>query len=147
MKSQKDEDLRELASSFELHRNQLEQLMRQEEVVRISLEENMKAKETMIRFRESKLDAEILIPIGANIFLYGKLGNRDKVIVGIGSDVAVEDTIDEALKKVEERIDELSDARDKIVQKQSELNTKINEISAKIQQAYEESGQPMPSAF
>jgi len=139
MTEKKEAELRELATSFELHRTQLEQLIRQEEILRLSLEENLRAKETMVRLRDCKDDSELLIPIGANNFIFGKLGDKTKIIMGIGSEVTVEVTIEEALERIELKVKELSDARDKIGERRVELNNKVVELSAKLQKAYEES--------
>jgi prefoldin alpha subunit len=139
-----EEELRELAANFELYRNQLEQTVRQEETVRASLEENLRTKETLNRLRQCSEDAETLIPIGANVFVYCKLGDREKVLVGIGAEVAVENSIDEALERLEERIKELTDAKEQIDKKVTELDSKVTEVSTKLQQAYEESRGGLP---
>lgn len=139
-----EEELRELAANFELYRNQLEQTIRQEEAVRASLEENLRTKETLNRFRECSDGTETLIPIGANVFVYSKLGSRDKVLVGIGADVAVENSIDEALERIELRVKELTEAKEKIDKKVSELDSMVSEVSTKLQQAYEESRGALP---
>jgi prefoldin alpha subunit len=139
-----EQELKELAANFELYRNQLEQMVRQEEAVRASLEENLRTKETLNRFRECSENAETLIPIGSNVFVHCKLGDRENVLVGIGADVAVENSIDEALERIEERIKELTDAKEKIDRNVTELDRKVTEVSTKLQQAYEESRGALP---
>jgi len=139
MTNKKEMELRELASSFEVHKAQLEQLARQEDVLRMTLEDHLRASETMKRFADCKVDSELLIPVGANVFLYGKIGDNKKVITGVGADVAVEGTIEEAMEKLDVKIKELRDAEAKLTKKREELNEKVLQISNELQQAYEES--------
>jgi prefoldin alpha subunit len=121
-------ELREMAENFELQKAQLENVMRQEDLLRMSLEEHLRAKETMVRVKECRDDSEVLIPIGANIFLSGKLGDKNKVVVGIGSETAMEGSIDEALERLEERTKRLSDAKEKLSKGREELNNKVVEL-------------------
>jgi prefoldin alpha subunit len=139
-----EEELRELATNFEMYRNQLEQTIRQEEAVRASLEENMRTRETLNRFRDCSDGTETLIPIGSNVFVHSKLCSRDKVLVGIGADVAVENSIDEALERIELRVKELNEAKEKIDKRVAELEGTVNELSTKLQQAYEASRGALP---
>lgn len=139
MMNKKEMELRELASSFEVHKAQLEQLARQEDVLRMTLEDHLRASETMKRFADCKVDSELLIPVGANVFLYGKVGDNSKAITGVGADVAVEGTIEDALQKLDLKIKELRDAEAKLTQKRDELNDKVLQISNELQAAYDAS--------
>ncbi|MCK5547888.1 MAG: prefoldin subunit alpha [Thermoplasmata archaeon] len=141
MTEDKDKELRELAASFEQNRAQLETIIRQEEMLRMSLEDYMRAKETMTRLKDCKDDSELLIPIGANNFVFARLGDKRKVIQSAGSDIAVEGTVDEAMERVESRITEISKARDQVGQKHAELESVVQQASIKLQKAYEEAQQ------
>lgn len=139
MIDQKEIEIRELAANFDAYKAQLEQLARQEEVLRMSLEEHLRAKETMKRFGECKEETKMLIPIGANTFLHGKVSDKSKVILGVGGDVAIESTIEDALENIEVKIKELRDAEASVTKRREETNDRMVEISEKLQLAYQES--------
>jgi len=61
------------------YREQIEALAQQQEIVRISLEEHMRARETLTRYREAGKGAEVLVPVGANSFLVAIEGRRPGV--------------------------------------------------------------------
>lgn len=53
--------------------------------------------------KDFKSDTEILVPIGSDSFINAKIARPDKVITGLGADVAAERTAEDALKALEER--------------------------------------------
>lgn len=57
-----------------------------------------------------KPDTEILVPIGSDSFVTTKLVVTDKVITGLGADVAAERSADDAVKVLEARATELEQA-------------------------------------
>ena len=57
-----------------------------------------------------KPDTEILVPIGSDSFITAKVAASDKVITGLGADVAAERTADDAIKALEARGAELERA-------------------------------------
>ena len=54
--------------------------------------------------------AEVLIPIGAGSFVWGRVEKADKAIIGIGADVAIELDIGKARELIMGRIMEAEDA-------------------------------------
>ena len=62
-------ELRRAVSVLDQYRAQLETFQRQQEVLTLSLEELMRAKETMTRYKKAGKGAEVLFPVGANAFL------------------------------------------------------------------------------
>src|SRR5439155_186737 len=64
-----ESDLRRGMAVLDQYREQIEAFAQQQEIVRISLEEHMRARETLTRYREAGKGAEVLVPVGANSFL------------------------------------------------------------------------------
>jgi prefoldin alpha subunit len=60
--------------------------------------------------------ADILVPVGAGSYLRAKAADVEKLIVGIGADVAVERTVKEATDAYQIRIDELRKVRESLGQ-------------------------------
>lgn len=132
-----EEEMQKSLADLESYRIQLEGLSRQDEFLRASLEEHMRARETMINYKEGKAK-EILVPIGANSFLFAKIADPSKAIVGIGSNLTVEEPIDLAVEKLDKRIEMVGNADRKIVEKIAEINEKVAVLSQQIQRSYEE---------
>src|SRR6266511_3381867 len=99
-----DAELRRAVTILDQYRAQLESLQRQQEVLALSLEELMRAKETMSRYRKAGKGAEVLVPVGANAFLFGQVADAGKVLIGIGSDVLLEEPIPKAMERLDARI-------------------------------------------
>jgi len=62
------------------------------------------------KLKEVKPGTEILVPIGSDTFMPARYEKPEKVVVEVGADVTVEKPIDEAIKFLEERSDELERA-------------------------------------
>lgn len=79
---------------------------------------------------------DILLPIGSNSFVFATLQNVQKVILGIGSDVVIETSIEKAQEKLAERLQELRGISTTI---QNQLRTtlqRIEELRATVQEIY-----------
>jgi prefoldin alpha subunit len=131
-----EEDLQRAVAEYEVLRAELEALARQDELLRLSIEEHMRAKETMVRYQKGGKGAEILVPIGANSFLFAEVRDPDKALVGVGSDLSVEDTMENAIKRLERIIEELAAAAEGTAKKIAETSEKISEKSAIVRELY-----------
>jgi prefoldin alpha subunit len=65
---------------------------------------------TIKTLKEHKPDTEILVPIGSDSFINAKITRSDKVMTGLGADVAAEYNADDAIKLLEARAAELEQA-------------------------------------
>lgn len=133
----KEEEVQKSLADLELYRAQLEGLGRQDELLRASLEEHMRARLTMMNYKEGK-EKEILVPIGANSFLFAKIVDPSKAIVGIGANLTIEEPIDRAIEKLDKRIEMIENTDRKIMERIAEINEKATILSQQIQKDYEE---------
>lgn len=129
-------DLQQAMATLETARAQLVALARQEELLRVSLEEYARARETMARYQETPAGTEILVPVGANSFLFAKVAEVERCIVGIGSEVALEDTMDRAIERLDHRMKQLQEVQENLVERIGEVEERVNEYSLAVQQAY-----------
>src|SRR5207245_7434181 len=77
-------DLRRGMAVLDQYREQIEALAQQQEIVRISLEEHMRARETLTRYQEAGKGAGALVPVGAQSFLVPESKHVNKASVAIG---------------------------------------------------------------
>ena len=136
-------DLRRGLAVLDQYREQLEALAQQQEIVRVSLEEHMRARETLTRYQQSGKGAEVLVPVGANSFLVAEAKEADKAFVGIGSDLVVFDEIPKQLERLDVRIKQISEAANAIGQRLAELQQRAEAQGALVQGMYDQlQGQP-----
>jgi len=88
----------------------LEALSKQIALLNASLSELSLTMETIKKLKEAPEGAEILTPIGSGSFVKARLMPLEKVLTGVGAEVVVERTPEEALKFLEEKSSELGKA-------------------------------------
>ena len=129
-----------MASSQELetYRNQIENLVKQEELIQVTLEEFTRAKDALNDLKGKKEGDEILVPIGANCWVHAVLGNMDKAIASIGSNLAVGQTVDEIVVRLDSQLEEIEAANKEVSSKLTSLNAKAAELTQVLQKIYAE---------
>ena len=130
-------DLRRGIAVLDQYREQIEALAQQNDLVRISLEEHMRARETLNRYREAGKGAEVLVPIGANSFLIAESKDVEKAFVSIGSDLLVFDEIGKQLERLDARIKSITDAANAIGARLGELQRRAEAQGAAVQDLYD----------
>lgn len=130
-------DLRRGLAVLDQYREQLEALAQQQEIVRVSLEEHMRAKETLLRYQEAGKGAEVLVPVGANAFLVAEVKDGEKAFVGVGSDIVLFDDIPKQIQRLDARIQSISDAMSTIGQRLAELQQRAESQGAAVQGLYD----------
>jgi prefoldin alpha subunit len=81
---------------------------------------------TLDGLEKEKENAEMLVPIGGSSYVKVKLADTSKVIVGMGSGVSVEKTMEEAKATLKERLDELEKTMNSAQQQFSQVAERIN---------------------
>ena len=135
--SASESDLRRGLAVLDQYREQLESLAQQQEIVRVSLEEHMRARETLVRYQEAGKGAEVLVPVGANAFLVAEVKDSTKAFMGIGSELIVFDDIPKQIERLDGRIKSISEAVGAIGQRLAELQQRAENQSASVQSLYD----------
>jgi len=89
---------------------------------------------TLEGLEEEKKDAQLFVPIGGGSYVKARLETANKVVVGIGADVAVERTLKEAKEELETRIAELEKTREALVQQFNQVVERIQENRGKLEE-------------
>ena len=131
-----EEELRRAVSILDTYRAQLEAIGKQSEMVRLSLEEFRRARETIRQYAEGGAAKEILVPIGANSFVRAASADPGKVLVGIGSDLVAEDSAENAAKRLESRIESLEQASQALAAKGEEVHARAEAQGAAVEDLY-----------
>jgi len=132
-----ESELRRGIAVLDQFREQIEALAQQQEIIRLSSEEHLRARETITRFRESGKGAEILVPIGANSFLVAESKEVDRAYVSIGSDLVVYDELEKQLERLDARIKSITDAANAIGQRLADVQRRAEAQGAAVQDMYD----------
>lgn len=132
----KEEEIRQKVGELETYRAQLDTLTKQDEILRLNIEELMRVRDTVDGIKEKKSGDKILVPIGANFFIHAKLDDTEKVISNLGSSVAAGETVEDATNRLDNHIKELSDAGQELAKKVAELESTCMTITQQLQEEY-----------
>ncbi|MBS7652476.1 MAG: prefoldin subunit alpha [Candidatus Bathyarchaeia archaeon] len=137
---EKMERLRRLVVELRLMEGSAEILQRRLEFLQAALSDLRIAENSLRELKGKEEGSPILVPIGGNTFIGARLGNLSKVIVGIGADVSVEMSIDEAVEDISSRISEVEKAGSSVQQQLEQITAQIqshremiNELSSQLQ--------------
>src|SRR3970040_592150 len=84
-------ELRRALSILDQYRAQCDALQRQQELLTLSLEELVRARETMSRSQQAGKGAPILVPIGGDTVLFGADADEERAILGLGGALLVQE--------------------------------------------------------
>ena len=135
----RDEELSKYAVLIENYKEQLNYLDMQYSYLQTAITDCNKAKITLDQMNKTENDTDILIPIGGGVFVNANMKNSSKVIFDIGAGLATEKASEDAIKKIDSRIENLQKTQEKLITMMQQLQAEATEVSNKAQQLlYEE---------
>jgi len=132
--SSEEEFFRRLVVELRILEGTAEELQSRVNLVNAALTELRVSSMTLEGLEKEKTDAQLFVPIGGGSFVKAKLESADKVIVGIGADVALERTMKEAKENLGNRISELEKTRTSLGQQFAQVVEKIREDRARLEE-------------
>ncbi|MEM3445741.1 MAG: prefoldin subunit alpha [Thermoplasmata archaeon] len=133
----KDEEVQAYLMQLEEYEKNMNVLASQQEIMRRSLEEHLKVLETLRNFSKLEKETEILIPLGAGVFLPGNSRNLDRVIINIGANIFIEAKMDNAREMVEKRVEGIKEALEKISRQMSAIQREAGKITEMLREEEE----------
>lgn len=94
--------------------------------------------------KELKPGTDILVPMGSDSFIAAKLGTTEKVITGLGANVAAERSSEDALKVLEARRVELEQALDQAREELGKLEERIEAMRPEADRILEKARKEQP---
>ena len=132
---------RELAVNIQLLQEQAKILASNVEMLSMYHQELTTSKLTIEGLKTLKKGDEILVPVGASSFIRARIDDTEKVIVGIGADVSVDRTIEEAAKNLEERISSTEERIRENQENYMKVAARIEELTAEVRKILGEKGE------
>lgn len=131
-----DDELRQMLALMESYKNRTEALSRQVNVLRSTLDEVNMANESIKALLNANEGDEIMVPIGASSFMTVKVASNKNIVVGIGSNISVEKSPEDASQYMEANAAELTEALKKTVDALNEVQKALSTVSEAVQIEY-----------
>ncbi|MCK4405336.1 MAG: prefoldin subunit alpha [Hadesarchaea archaeon] len=129
--------LERILSELSDHQATAEALRQHLSLLAASLSELSMTLETIKTVKELKQGTDILVPMGSDSFITAKLATTEKVITGLGADVAAERSSEDALKVLEARRMELEQALDRAREELGKLEEHIEALRPEAERILE----------
>ncbi len=138
----KEEQLRRILYEYQLMENSVQILQQRFQVLTSASSDLQISQQTLQDMKDLPNNNPILIPIGGGTFVQGKTSDLSIVVVGIGADISVEMKIEDALKEINNRLDEVMKAKTSVEEQLSQILQQMeiyqnvaNRLSAELQGA------------
>jgi prefoldin alpha subunit len=128
-----DEELTRYLALIEQYKEQMNSLEMQSQYVQSAVIDYNKAKITLENLKKTEKEKEILLPIGGSAFLHAKLKDSSNVLFDIGAGVVAEKKREEAIVKIDQKIEELQKTQEQISSAMQNLQNTSAEVSARAQ--------------
>lgn len=132
-----DDELRQALATLETIKVQLDAMAQQARFFQLSLEETMRAHDTLDAFAKAKEGDEILVPAGASSFVIATVTSKRKAVVGIGNKVSIDMDLEEAAKYMADSAAEVREAIQKLNENMKQADSQARSLSMTIQQEYQ----------
>ncbi len=125
-----EQDVQNMAAQHQQMQYQAESATQQLNFVNDSIDDVIKAINTLTEFEGAKDGHEIFIPIGAGVNVKANLVMPENVVIQVGAGISVEKNIADAKAMLDSRKDELDKYQENIQNSLSELTNRMKEIEA-----------------
>jgi prefoldin alpha subunit len=91
-----EEHIKELVAKMQLYQSRLDLLQQQSNMVQLSINDIDNALKSLGSFDGKGAGQEMLVPIGANSYVYATVSNPDRILIGIGAGISIEKSAPES---------------------------------------------------
>lgn len=132
-----EEELRKAITELRSFESLMEELRSRYQLILASLNDLQVSKSTLEDISKAGEGVELFIDIGGGVYGKAVLKDTNRFLVNAGSGILIERNLEETLKLVEKRINDLNNARGSLESQMSTLQVKIEESRGKVQALYE----------
>jgi len=137
-----EEELQQAIEALEMAKARLENMSKEAELLQMSLNEHIRAIETLKAYSKAGEGKEILVPVGAGAFVPAKSSGQDRALVSIGAGLSVERKLDEAVSSLEKAASSVELEERKMIQEIRNLEKQAQLLSQRVQALSR--GEPLP---
>ena len=129
-----DNELNRLVVELQLLENALDTLQTRVGLVNASINELRMANATLEGLKKEQKGSTILVPLGGGSYMKAKIEDAERLIIGIGADVAVEKTVNAAQEDVGTRILELEKVRTALQQQLEQTVSRMEAVQRRVRE-------------
>src|SRR3989338_11033658 len=126
-------DVQKQYMEFQILNQQLQQLQQQAGMIENQIIELRKLNDNLDSIKQLKGNNELLVPMGAGIFMKAQLKDNNELLINVGSDVIVKKTFSESKEMLESQLNELESIMENANEQVSELATQLELRSQALQ--------------
>ncbi len=137
---EKEEKLQKLYLEFQMLEQQIKQLEKQSNSLNNHLVELMSTSQSLEDLKNAGENAEILIPISTGIYAKAELKSKDRFIVNVGANIAINKNLESTKKIISDQLKEISQVQENVsqelqnhIQKAASMEQEINKIASELQ--------------
>jgi len=133
--NEEEENIERGIATLEVLKAQIENLQKQMDALRLSIQEHEKAIETLQGYK-NVTEEELLVPIGAGVLVSVHVPQK-KGLISIGNDIFTQLPIEKIIEKLEARKKDLEDLLKKLNEDSYKLQQNYAALSAKVEEDYQ----------
>lgn len=132
-----EEELRKAIVELRSFETIMNELRSRYQIVIASINDLQVSKSALEEISKAGEGVELFLDIGGGVYGKAVLKDTSKLLVNAGSGILIEKSFEEAIKLIDKRLNELSNARNSIEIQMNDLQTKIEESRNRIQLLYD----------
>ena len=136
-----EEDVTRNLTLIEYYKEQLSSLDMQMQYLQAAMADYQKAKMTIEQLEKTEEKTDIIVPVGSGVYINALAKDTSKVLLDIGAGVVTEKTVENALKKIDERIEYMQESQKKLLTIAQQVQAEATELSEKTQKLMAEAKQ------
>ena len=128
-----EEELSQSMEELEMAKMRLDNMSKEAELLQMSINEHVRAIETLKAYAKTGDGKDILIPVGAGTFIPARSTGSDRTLVAIGSGLSVEKKLDDAVAALEKAAGDIEMEERKLLQEMKNLEKEAQLLSQRVQ--------------
>ncbi len=124
--------------SLEIQKKYIDSYQAQLSAFELQISDLTTARETIESYGKLKAGDDILVPVGGDVFVFGKIGDPKSVLAGIGAGITVQESAGKAITRLTGKIDSMTRMREKLEQELGSIEMQYRSLSRKVEAEYTE---------
>lgn len=134
----KEEELQSYLYAIEQYKEQISSLEMQFSYVQNAILDYSRAKITLENLNNSEKEVDLLFPIGGGTYVDAQAKKTSTVLFDVGAGIVIEKPSEDAIKKIQLRIDDLQKTQERIASMIQKIQLEASELSERAQQLLNE---------
>jgi len=131
------EELQEKILAYRILEARLDSLLKQRNMLASKLIEIQTTLQSIDEIEKGK--GEVLFPIGSETYIFGKVTDKKKLIVGIGANAALEKSVEKGKEILNKRKAEIENTLNGMQKNIAEISSSLSQLGSEIEKLAKES--------